>query len=215
MKLFLTSSTITSELVERFEKLIGKGIRGLKVAFIPDASFGVSDIKDISWVEEEKQFLIDTYDWDVTSIVLKDLKKVTLDIFEGYDAIFVNGGFSGYLAKEMRRTGFDKVLPELLNKGIVYVGSSAGSMVISKTQDASSWYINEPEPEAINIPALGYIDFQIYPHIKPELVEQIRKLRDPNLSYYLLKDGEAISVTNDRVIIHGNNVKHLPKATQT
>ena len=215
MKLFLTSSTITSELVEPFEKLIGKGIRGLKVAFIPDASFGVSDIKDISWVEEEKQFLIDTYDWDVTSIVLKDLKKVTLDIFEGYDAIFVNGGFSGYLAKEMRRTGFDKVLPELLNKGIVYVGSSAGSMVISKTQDASSWYINEPEPEAINIPGLGYIDFQIYPHIKPELVEQIRKLRDPNLSYYLLKDGEAISVTNDRVIIHGNNVKHLPKATQT
>jgi len=210
MKLFLTSSTIEKELVKPFERLLGKKIKGLKVAFIPDAAFGVSDIKDISWVEEERQFLIDKYDWKVTDFVLKDIKKLKVDSFDKYDVIFVNGGFSGYLAKEMRRTRFDKILPKLLKKGIVYVGSSAGSMVMSDIQDASSWYINEPEPEAINIPGLGYIDFQIYPHIKPSLVKKIMKKRDSKLKYYLLKDGQAISINGKKMLLHGKGIICLP-----
>lgn len=206
MKLFLTSSTITSELVKPFEELADKDIKGLNVAFVPDAAYGVHPKKDISWVDEERQFLIDKYDWKITDVTLKDLKEVDKQLLLKQDVIFVNGGFSGYLAKEMRRTGFDKALPEILKSGVVYVGSSAGSMVMSEVQDASSWYINEPEPEAINIPGLGYIDFQIYPHIKPGLVEKILEKRNKSLDYFLLNDGQAISVNGETIKLHGKDI---------
>ncbi len=211
MKLFLTSSTIEKDLVKPFEELIGKKIKGLKAVFIPDAAYGISDTKDITWVEEERQFLVDRYDWEITNFVLRDIKKLEASDFDEYDVIFVNGGFSGYLAKEMRRVGFDKILPNLLNRGMVYVGSSAGSMVMSDIQDASSWYVGEPEPEAIDIPGLGYVDFQIYPHIKPSMVGRIKEKRNLKLEYYLLKDGQAISVNGKKILIHGKNVIRLSK----
>jgi len=209
MKLFLASSTITKDLVKPFEKLANKNIKGLRVAFIPDAAYGVHPKKDISWVEEERQFLVDKYGWEITDFVLRDLNSLDFDSLKDYDVIFVNGGFSGYLAQEMRRVGFDKVLPGLFERGIVYVGSSAGSMVMSDVQDASSWYINEPEPEAIDIPGLGYVNFQIYPHIKPGLKEKIIEQRNPKLKYFLLKDGQAISVDGKTTRTHGEDIEVL------
>ncbi len=208
MKLFLTSDTITKNLVGPFEKLIGKRINGLKVAFIPDAAFGVNPKKDISWVEEERDFLIENYKWDITDFVLKDVQNVVFTSFVKYDVLFVNGGFSGYLAKEMRKVGFDKILPKLLEKGIVYVGSSAGSMVTSDVQDASSWYIGEPEPDAINIPGLGFVDFQIYPHFKLGLKNQIIEKRNKKLDYYLLPDGTAISIDGENISFLGEGIIH-------
>lgn len=211
MKLFLTSSTIENNLVKPFEELIGKSIHGLNVIFIPDAAYGIPDQKDISWVEEERQFLVDEYEWEILDLVLRDIKKVDIGIFDGIDVIFVNGGFSGYLVKEMRRTGFDTTLPKLLKRGIVYVGSSAGSMVMSDIQDASSWYIGEPEPEAIDIPGLGYIDFQIYPHVNKENIKKIKEIRSPKFKYYLLEDGHAISFNGNEMKLHGANMEILEK----
>lgn len=203
MKLFLTSSTITENLVEDFENLIGKSIKGLKVAFIPDAADGTPVENDKLWVAKERQQLIDWYNWDITDFVLKDSTQEDLEKLFEIDVIFVNGGFSGYLANVMRSSGFDKILPRLLEKNIVYVGSSAGSMVMSDIQDASSWYLNEPEPEAIDIPGLGYIDFQIYPHVKDHTIEEIKAHCKPNYTYYLLRDGTAVLVEGERVEVCG------------
>lgn len=202
MKLLLTSSTITSDLVKPFENLSGKSIQNLKCVFVPDAAYGVPDSKDISWVAEERQYLVDNFGWEVTDLVLKDLEKVDESLLLESDVIFVNGGFSGYLAKEMRRTGFDKALTEALEKGIVYVGSSAGSMVCSKMQHAAEFYINEPEEGASDIPGLGLVDFEIYPHFNENIEDEIRSLWERG-KLYLLKDGEAIVVNNGVVTVLG------------
>lgn len=45
-----------------------------------------------------------------------------------FDAVFVGGGDSAVLCREMVRTGFDCVLEQAVNAGLVYVGISAGSM---------------------------------------------------------------------------------------
>jgi dipeptidase E len=207
MKLFLTSSTITENLVKDFEQLINKPINNLKVAFIPDAADGIPYEKDNSWVETERQFLIDNYNWDITTFSLKEPNPENLLSLYNYDVIFVNGGFSGYLAKMMRQSGFEKILPELLAQGIVYVGSSAGSMVMSDLQDASSWYLREPEPETIDIPGLGYIDFQIYPHIEDNEIEDIKINCKKGILYYLLRDGTAISINDDKITLCGNGIE--------
>ena len=199
MKLFLTSSTITENLVDDFEILIGRPIKGLKAAFIPDAADGAPPENDKLWVAKERQVLIDWYNWKIADFVLKDSNVDDLQALFDMDVIFVNGGFSGYLAKIMRNSGFEEILPALLEKGIVYVGSSAGSMVMSDVQDASSWYLGGPEPEAINIPGIGIIDFQIYPHVKDSTVEAIKANCKPGFIYYLLPDGTAISIDGEYV----------------
>jgi dipeptidase E len=202
-KLFLTSSTITENLVSDFEVLIAKPIKGLKVAFISDAGHAeLFERTDRAWIQEEKEELINWYDWKITEVILKESNLESLKMLLEQDVVYVNGGLSGYLAKMMRKSGFDKLLPELLNRGIVYVGSSAGSMVMSNIQEASSWYLGEPEPEAINILGLGYIDFQIYPHVKEETRENIKKFCNKGYTYYLMKDGSA-------VMINGNYMKIL------
>lgn len=43
-------------------------------------------------------------------------------------AVFVGGGDSAVLCREMVRTGFDGVMKQAVNAGLVYVGISAGSM---------------------------------------------------------------------------------------
>ena len=137
MKLFLTSSTITPNLIEPFEKFIGRSSSGLKVAFIPDA--GLKTIGDKSWIDEELTELVTNLKWQVDKITLANENEESLEKLLGYDVVYVNGGYSGYLAKVMRESGFDKILPKLLNKGVIYVGSSAGSMVLSKVQDSASF----------------------------------------------------------------------------
>lgn len=211
MKLFLTSSTITKNLIPDFEALIGRSIKSLKVAFIPDAADGTPPENNKLWVAEERKELADWYGWQMVDFILKDFTTKDLQALFDMDVIYVNGGFSGYLAKVMRKSGFEKILPDLLNKGIVYVGSSAGSMVMSNIQDAFSWYLNEPEPEAINIPGLGLIDFQIYPHVKDENIEAIKQNCKPGLTYYLLRDGTAISINGKDMKLCGYGIEIVSK----
>jgi peptidase E len=76
-------------------------------------------------------------------------------------------------------------------------------MVMSEVQEASSWYLGDEEPEALDIPGLGYIDFQIYPHIKEEMREEIKKHCSKGYTYYLMKDGSAVMIDDNDVKLLG------------
>jgi hypothetical protein len=83
-------------------------------------------------------------------------------------------------------------------------------MVLSAVQDAASFYIGEPEPEALEIGGLGLIDFEFYPlhdsRWTAELVEQVKTKRNKDLKYYLVRDGQAISVEDGQVKTYGDVV---------
>lgn len=52
-----------------------------------------------------------------------------------YDAIFVCGGYSEFLLRQMNRTGFDAIVKESVEQGLFYIGMSAGSMVAAGNFD--------------------------------------------------------------------------------
>lgn len=206
MKLFLTSSTITPNLLKSFDEFIRRPSDGLKCAFIPDA--GLKTEGDKSWIDEEMNEVVEDLNWKVDKITLANETENSLDRLFEYDVIYVNGGYSGYLAQVMRESGFDRVLPKLLSKGIIYVGSSAGSMVLSEVQDAASFYFGEPEPESLEIGGLGLVDFEFYPmhdsRWTEDLVDKIKEARNKKLKYYLVRDGQAVSVDDNKVDLHGD-----------
>ncbi len=61
-----------------------------------------------------------------------------------FDAVLVGGGDSAVLCREMVRTGFDCMLEQAINDGLVYVGISAGSMYAAGNLDDGLRIISNP-----------------------------------------------------------------------
>jgi dipeptidase E len=78
---------------------------------------------------------------------------------EAADVLLVNGGDPMYLCYWMRESGLADLLPSL---HVVYVGLSAGSMVLTPSigQDFVRWI-----PPTGGDETLGLVDFSIFPHL--------------------------------------------------
>lgn len=125
--------------------------------------------------------------------------------------VYVFGGNTFVLRRAYARSGFDKILPNLLENGVVYSGFSAGSAILSPslrgydlTDDPN---IVSPEYDTETIwDGLNLIPFSIEPHYRsnhPEAptvelgVEYHKKHKMP---YQTLRDGEAIIVHDGKII---------------
>lgn len=200
MKLFLASEAKHSESMKKLEKFVG-GLKGKKIAYIPTANNGENPFND--WKTNSATWkLVNTLGSKVTPIQLEDYKDSSvIKELKNKDIIWFAGGSAGYLMYWIRRCEIDKALPDLLKKSI-YVGSSAGSMICSKTQYTSCWYLGEPEPGANLLPGLGLINFEIYPHYDDSLLSDIKKHWKKG-ELFLLKNGEAITVTDGKIEVLG------------
>jgi len=201
MKLFLASEAKHPESIEKLRNFIGGSFKGKTIAYIPTANNGEHPFND--WKENSATWkLVQTLGAKVIAIQLEDYKNSSVvKKLENKDVLWFAGGAAGYLLYWIRRCEIDKALPKLLEKSI-YVGSSAGSMITSKTQYASGWYLGEPEPGADLLPGLGFVNFEIYPHYDDALLPQIKKLWKRG-KLYLLKNGEVITVVNGKVEVLG------------
>ena len=78
----------------------------------------------------------------------------------------------------------------------------------------ASFYFGEPEPEALEIGGLGLVDFEFYPmhdhRWTEDLVDKIKEKRNKKLKYYLVRDGQALSLHNNELRLYGD-VLMLPE----
>jgi len=122
------------------------------------------------------------------------------------DALLVNGGDTLYLAYWMRQSGLADLLPSL---GAVYVGLSAGSMVMTPRigEDFVIW-----KPPTGDDEALGMVDFSIFPHLDhPDLPDNTMANAENWAAgiggpAYAIDDETAIKVTDGtvEVVTEGN-----------
>lgn len=198
MKLFLASEIKHPESIKKLIDYTG-GLEGKKIAFIPTGSNGEIEFgnwKGGSWKATN------SLGATVKAVQLEDYKNSSvIKELEDQDVIWMHGGMSGYLLYWIRRCEIDKHLPRLLEKSL-YVGSSAGAMILAKDQDMSEWYIGESEPGAALIPGLNLVDFNFYPHYEDHLYDEIKKRYKGN-KMYLVKNGEVIIVEDGKVTVLG------------
>lgn len=195
MKLFLLSSSITEELVPDFENLIGRHTEGLKVAFITDATRNMP-AENLDWKVDEFKYQREKLKFNIEEFRLTGGRGVQ-DLYN-FDALFIVGGSAIDLHEAMKSSGFTRELPKLLEAGMIYIGSSVSSMICSESMDTAVWYLDEPCSEAKDLSGLGLIDFQIYPHYLESQLEEIVKYTRSDLEYWLLKDGQAIAVEENK-----------------
>lgn len=200
MKLFLASEAGDPKTLEDIKSFVG-GLTDKKIAYVVTAANG--HLGYGSWRRSNTLRSIKAIAPNVKTIELENylFQDVIKDISEA-DILWMAGGMSGYLLYWIRRVGLDKKLSEILKK-TVYVGSSAGSMVCSRTQNLCEVYPGQEEVGAGVIPGLGLIDFEILPHLEDHNIDMIKKMWTYHVPLYLLKNGEAITVVDGKVEILG------------
>lgn len=207
MKLLLTSSGISNASIEKalFE-LLGKKASETTVVFVPTAASPVAD--DKSWlVQNYNDFLrLKLKSFDIVDISAVP-RENWIARFKSADVICFGGGDEQYLAKVMRESGVAEVLPELL-KTRVYMGISAGSMVVGKLLPTELTRELWPEESFVgDETGLGMLDLSVLPHLNSDYfahlrVDLIRSLAPKfPATVYAIDDDSALKVTDDLIVV--------------
>ncbi len=206
-KILLTSSGFTPEISETFLKLLEKKPVEAKVGFIANAS---DNSLDPWYVLKDRASLEALGFVDVIDVDLK--KPEDLAKLDACDVIFVAGGNTYYLLKWVRESRFDLKLKELLSAGKIYIGASAGSMVLGTSIETASLGINADRNFVglEDLRALRQVPFMITPHFEDTDQEKLdvfakRAALRPIVG---LEDGQAILCIGDRYKLLGPGKPH-------
>jgi len=201
-KLFLASSfwNVAKEFVE----FLGTDPMGLTVGFVPTASVPNGDRYFVE--KDKKAMILAGIGFKIKEVDLQGKTEAELrGEFKGVDIIFVAGGNTFYLLREAKKSGFDKIVKELVGQGVVYVGSSAGSYLVCPTIEASNWKpADKPRFGVIDFTALNLVPFIMSVHFTPECADIIKQAA-PSCKYpiKILTDHQALAVEDDKTVLMG------------
>jgi dipeptidase E len=138
IKLLLTSSGISNKSMrDALEQLLGKPISESEALFVPTGVYPFLNGPNYAWwpiAGKMKGALVDMGWKSMGLFELTALTSIKKDIWipslEDADALLVWGGDPLYLAYWFEQSGLTEVLTSL-NKDLVYVGVSAGSMMVN------------------------------------------------------------------------------------
>ncbi len=197
-KLYLTSV--------RIDKLVGQlpaKPEELKLAYIPTAADPYED----KWFIEADRKNLKELGFKFTEVDLKNQTEEKLfEALKSFDIIFVSGGNTFYLLEKVRESGFDKIIGNLLDSGVIYVGASAGATLagpdIAPVND-----LDDPSKAKLeNTKGLGLVDFVILPHYgKEKYLSRYQKIIDDYKDKFKLK-----TLTDDQAVwVEDNSVRVL------
>ncbi len=210
MKLLLCSEGFnTEELVKKCEELVGKPREDINIAVINEA-YAVEHDNNLRWVVNNLSLVEKNFGGklELVNLLALSLENVKKRI-ELHDVIFVVGGHTDYLMSVFNKTGFSKLLPKLLNSK-VYVGSSAGSMVMGERLSSKAYKIIYGERgdygvskylELVNLSIIPHLDSSKHPERKEMLTELAKKHEG---KIYGLCDDSAVVVDNNKLSTIGS-----------
>lgn len=195
-KLYLTSSKVDGLL-----DLLSASASKTKVAFVPTAG---DPYEDHSFVDEDRQKLLEEgfklKDVDLKDFHTDQLRKKLKD----FDVVYVAGGNTFYLLEKVRESGFDVVIKELVEKGVIYAGGSAGAVLAGPTIEPVDVF-DDPKaaPRLKSYAGLGLVKYIILPHYHADLLQDgvyekiMNNWRDKGYKVIPLTNDQAIRVVDD------------------
>lgn len=215
MKLLLTSAGISNQSIHNaLVDLLGKPVAEASALFIPTAIYAIRNGPDIirGVIRGSLGDPFCELGWKSLGLLeLTALSSIKEELWvpklRETDALLVGGGDCQYLCYWMQRSGLAELLPSLLPK-VVYVGLSAGSMIMTRF---GTTYNNHTLP-AESDKSLGLVDFAIHPHLDHEWFPEnslanIEKLAATlPMASYAIDDQTAIKVADGsiEVVSEGN-----------
>jgi len=202
MKTLLLTSTGARFDSSEIQKILPKPPGELKLGHVMTASKPEPNKTYVTeHIKQLKVLGLSVEDIDIEGKTLEELRE----FFKDKDIIYVQGGNTFYLLKAVKESGFDKLVPELLDEGKIYIGISAGSMICGPTIETAGWKNVDANVVGLkDLTALGLVPFIIFVHYRPEHRETI--LESAPRSKYPLKiltDDQAILVQDGKYQLVG------------
>jgi dipeptidase E len=196
-----------SFLTEGDLSFLPRPVNEMKIAHVITASKSVPSTSYIKRHQEAMEKLgcnVETVD-----IEGKDEAEL-LKILSNKDMVFVDGGNTFYLIKAIRGSGFDGAMRKLLEKGVVYLGASAGSYVACPTMEMATWKgHNKYDRHGVsNFSGMNLVPFLVFAHYERQYEELVkRKIEEVDYPVKILTDNQAVLVEDgvDRIITKNKN----------
>ena len=191
---------------EEILKILPKPTNQTKVAHIITASKAEDDV---SYVEKDKKLMEEAgfqiNNIDIAGKTETDLRK----ILEGFNVVYVQGGNTFYLLKSIKESGFNTIIKELIENGVVYIGVSAGSIIAGPTIETATWKgIDKNKFGVTDFTGLNFVPFNIFVHYTEQyrelLIEESKKSSYP---IRILTDDQAFLVQNGGATLVGKGVE--------
>ena len=199
-KLFLAS--YFTEVANLLPKFVGGDLAGKRVVFIPTAALPE---KDAFYVDTDRASLqklgLAVEELEISTASPETIKT----IISNTDYIFVGGGNTFFLLQELKRKGVDKLIIEHIEKGKLYVSTSAGSALVQK-----DIVVDDGDNPALapdlngDFTALSIIDFYLYMHYGHNYWGNDDECIDKYYSKLELKrisDKQAVTIDGEKVKI--------------
>jgi len=206
MKLLLTSAGLGGEIRTKLLSWLDKDPDQVKVGYIATA---VEVEDDKSYAKADRKELCDM-GFVVRDIDIKDSSHH--DQLNDCDVMYIEGGNTFYLLDHVRKSGFDTKLKQLLERGKIYVGVSAGSILMGQSIEVSR-YGDKDRCGVTDSAGLKYVPFSITPHYNQDLedgkAEHIKKFAQGGDPLIAITDSQAVLVEGDQISIIGPGEQYL------
>lgn len=200
MKILLASNG--GFLIKEGYKLLGIPKDKINIGWIITASKGVEKLE---YLERHKKAMQDFgYKFEEFDIEGKTESEI-LNFFANKNVIHIEGGNTFYLLKVIKDIGFEKTLRKLLDKGLAYVGSSAGAYIMCPTIEVSKFGRNVHRNFGLtDLTALNYVPFSLKVHYTDDMEADVREMIK-SLKYPLriLRNGQGILVEDGKYTFAG------------
>lgn len=176
----------------------------LRIGRITTAIKVAQDLDFIQYMEEYKQEMINENVY-FEEIDIKDKTQEEIyKFFEDKNVIQVEGGNPFYLIKYAREVNFDEIIKNLLSRGLIYVGCSTGSHLMSPSIILATVKKGRNRFDVTDFTAYKYVPYLIRPHYKESMNDDLIKMRDETkLKIRLITDDQAILIEDGKEIFIG------------
>ena len=199
--MILTSSLYES--IKLVKKFLNEKTASKKILFIPTAT-NVDGYKKYIHLTQKvfEDFGYEVENFDISAFPEEVAKEKLLEA----EIVFISGGNTFYLLQELKKKNLISYLKERIGKGLIYIGESAGSVIIAPNIEYVSVMDNKILAEELDdYTGLNLVDFYIVPHFEEEpFIESSRKIVElykDKLDLKLINNKEAILVENNNFTI--------------
>lgn len=202
MKLLLTS--YAAHVIEKAVPLFPKKPRDCKIICITTAS--KTDDGPKEWLTIE----LDAFKKSGFDLTMMDIdgmeENAVAGMMEDADIIYGTGGNTFFLLEKMRACNFEKHLRKALDRGALYIGSSATSIVCCPDID----YVREldypSKAQLEDTTGMGLVKFYVMvhmnqPYFSEKFAKKLQEMKKGNLPVFCLNDDQALFIDENSITL--------------
>lgn len=191
--IFLTSTGLTSENVSlKFRSLVPNP-KDISVAIVTTAAEGKSENKYSQLAKKQFEEL------GFVTVNFVDLETDPQKDFSLYGVIYVCGGNTFKLLKFAREADFKSSIENLLERGGIYIGVSAGSIIVGPSIAVAGEVAADSNDIGLeDLTGFGITDLIILPHYSPEIETETAVFENKySVKVERLSNSQAILIENN------------------